>query len=100
RVHPLTAYSVLKTRHLHMPSCVLRHRPAHANIVGVKSSSVDAKNLASYRDAAPQWSVFVGSGSLLYAALELGCDGGILAVACFAAALSAQVFAEIGRAHV
>jgi len=29
----------------------------------------------------------------LYAALELGCDGGILAVACFAAALSAQVFA-------
>src|SRR2546426_8055747 len=72
---------------------------AHANIVGVKDSSGDAKNLAAYRDAAPQWSVFVGSGSLLYAALELGCDGGILAVACFAAALSAQVF-EIGRAHV
>src|SRR5439155_144652 len=63
------------------------------NIIGVKDSSGDAKNLAAYRDAVPRWSVFAGSGSLLYAALELGCDGGILAVACFAGALCAQVFA-------
>ena len=35
--------------------------------------------------------VLVGSGSLLYAALELGCDGGVLAVACFAARVCAGI---------
>ncbi len=86
-------YNIPKYTHLPIAAGLLRQLAAHANIVGVKDSSGDAKNLAAYRDAAPQWSVFVGSGSLLYAALELGCDGGILAVACFAAALCAQVFA-------
>src|SRR6266571_2048523 len=90
---PVLVYNIPKYTHLPIAAGLLRQLAAHANIVGVKDSSGDAKNLAAYRDAAPQWSVFVGSGSLLYAALELGCDGGILAVACFAAALSAQVFA-------
>src|SRR5881397_366800 len=90
---PVLVYNIPKYTHLQLAAGLLRQLAAHANIVGVKDSSGDAKNLAAYRDAAPQWSVFVGSGSLLYAALELGCDGGILAVACFAAALSAQVFA-------
>src|SRR5207253_2613039 len=90
---PVLVYNIPKYTHVPIAAGLLRQLAAHANIVGVKDSSGDAKNLAAYRDAAPQWSVFVGSGSLLYAALELGCDGGILAVACFAAALSAQVFA-------
>src|SRR2546421_4145174 len=47
-------------------------------------SAADAKNLAAYRDAVPAWSVLVGSASLFYAALEMGCDGGVLAAACFA----------------
>jgi len=66
---------------------------AHPNIRGVKDSSGDVKNLAAYRDAVPGWSVLAGSGSLLYAALELGCDGGILAVACFAARRCADILA-------
>src|SRR6266581_4140558 len=90
---PVLVYNIPKYTHLPIAAGLLRQLAAHANIVGVKDSSGDAKNLAAYRDAAPEWSVFVGSGSLLYAALELGCDGGILAVACFAAALCAQVFA-------
>src|SRR5207248_9028798 len=57
----------------------------------VKDSSGDPKNLGAYRDAVPRWSVLVGSGSLLYAALELGCDGGVLAVACFAARVCAGI---------
>ena len=111
---PVLVYNIPKYTHLPIAAGLLRQLAAHTNIVGAKDSSGDAKNLAAYRDAAPEWSVFVGSGSLLYAALELGCDGGILAVACFAAPLCAQVFAafragdregagklqEIGRAHV
>ena len=90
---PVLVYNIPKYTHLAIAPGLLQQLVLHSNIVGVKDSSGDAKNLAAYRDAAPDWSVFVGSGSLLYQALELKCDGGILAVACFAAALAAQVYA-------
>ena len=90
---PVLVYNIPKYTHLVIAPGLLQQLVLHSNIVGVKDSSGDAKNLAAYRDAAPDWSVFVGSGSLLYQALELKCDGGILAVACFAAALAAQVYA-------
>jgi len=90
---PVLVYNIPKYTHLPIAAGLLQQLVSHANIVGVKDSSGDAKNLAAYRDAAPGWSVFVGSGSLLYQALELGCDGGILAVACFAAELCARILA-------
>jgi 4-hydroxy-2-oxoglutarate aldolase len=90
---PVLVYNIPKYTHIAIAPGLLQQLAGHGNIVGVKDSSGDAKNLAAYRDAARGWSVFVGSGSLLYQALELGCEGGILAVACFAAALAAQVYA-------
>jgi dihydrodipicolinate synthase/N-acetylneuraminate lyase len=90
---PVLVYNIPKYTHIAIAPGLLQQLAGHGNIVGVKDSSGDAKNLAAYRDAARGWSVFVGSGSLLYQALELGCEGGILAVACFAPALAAQVYA-------
>ena len=90
---PVLVYNIPKYTHLAVAAGLLQQLAAHPNVVGVKDSSGDARNLAAYRDAAPAWSVFVGSASLLYAALELGCDGGILAVACFAAAPCAELLA-------
>ncbi|HVH67804.1 MAG TPA: dihydrodipicolinate synthase family protein [Gemmatimonadales bacterium] len=90
---PVLVYNIPKYTHLSIAAGLLERLASHTNIVGVKDSSGDAKNLAAYRDAAPRWSVFVGSASLLYQALELGCEGGILAAACFAAELCAQVLA-------
>ncbi|HEU5262392.1 MAG TPA: dihydrodipicolinate synthase family protein [Gemmatimonadales bacterium] len=90
---PVLVYNIPKYTHLAIAAGLLQQLATHSNIVGVKDSSGDARNLASYRDAVPKWSVLVGSGSLLYAALELGCDGGILAVACFAAQLCADIVA-------
>jgi 4-hydroxy-2-oxoglutarate aldolase len=90
---PVLLYHVPKYTHLPIAPGLVRQLAAHPNIVGIKDSSGDVKNLAAFRDAAPAWSVFVGGGSLLYAALELGCDGGILAVACFAAGLCAEILA-------
>jgi 4-hydroxy-2-oxoglutarate aldolase len=86
-------YNIPKYTHLPVAAGLLQQLATHPNIVGVKDSSGDAKTLAAYRDAASDWSVFVGSGSLLYAALELGCDGGILGVACFAPAACAALLA-------
>lgn len=90
---PLLVYNIPKYTHLPVAAGLLQQLASHPNIIGVKDSSGDAKNLAAYRDANSEWSVFVGSGSLLYAALELGCDGGILGVACFAAAACAELLA-------
>jgi dihydrodipicolinate synthase/N-acetylneuraminate lyase len=88
---PVLVYNIPKYTHLTLQAGLLRQLATHANIVGVKDSAADAKNLAAYRDAVPRWSVFVGSASLLYAALEMGCEGGVLAVACFAARLCAEL---------
>ncbi len=90
---PVLIYNIPKYTHLPLAPGLLQQLASHDNIVGVKDSSGDAKNLAAYRDAVPGWSVLAGSGSLLYAALEMGCDGGVLAVACFAAGLCAEVYA-------
>src|SRR5437016_1443241 len=62
---PLLVYNIPKYTHLAIAAGLLHQLTAHPNIVGVKDSSGDAKNLAAYRDVAPDWSVFVGSGSLL-----------------------------------
>ena len=82
---PVLVYNIPKYTHVSLPAELLEELSTHARVVGVKDSSGDLKNLAAYREAAPQWAVFVGSGSLLLPALELECDGGIVAVACFAA---------------
>lgn len=52
----------------------------HPNIAGIKDSSGDLKRFAEYTDACDDAAaLFVGNGTLLYAALELGAAGGILA---------------------
>ena len=81
---PVLVYNIPQYTHLPLAAGLLQQLTGHPRIVGAKESSGDVKNLAAYRDAVPAWSLFVGTGSLLYAALELGCEGGILAVACFA----------------
>jgi 4-hydroxy-2-oxoglutarate aldolase len=64
----------------------------HPNIVGIKDSSGDLKNLGALTEAcADRASVLVGSGSHLYAGLELGVTGGILAVALIAPGESCAV---------
>lgn len=80
----------------------------HPNIVGIKDSSGDLKNLGALTEAcADRAAVLVGSGSHLYAGLELGVTGGILAVALIAPGESCAVMeawragraAEAGRAQ-
>lgn len=64
----------------------------HENIIGVKDSSGDLKNLGALTEVCSnRASVLVGSGAHLYAGLELGATGGILAVALLAPAESTAV---------
>ncbi|MGD2135779.1 MAG: dihydrodipicolinate synthase family protein, partial [Gemmatimonadales bacterium] len=63
----------------------------HENIWGAKDSTGDLENFAAYHDAAPAWSLFMGSGALYYAALEMDAAGAIAAVANFAVRPTAQI---------
>ena len=90
---PVLVYNIPKYTHVSLPADLLAELSTHPRVVGVKDSSGDLKHLAAYREAAPQWAVFVGSGSLLLSALELACDGGVVAVACYAARPCADLIA-------
>lgn len=81
---PLILYNIPKYTHVMLQDGLIRAVADHQQVVGFKDSSGDLKVLASYRAAAPRLTALVGSGSQFYPALELGADGGVLAVACIA----------------
>lgn len=90
---PVLVYNIPKHTRLPVPPELLAHLATHGNVVGAKDSSGDLTNLEAYRAAVPDWAMFVGSASLLFPALEAGCVGGIVGVACFAPAVSAELLA-------
>ena len=94
---PVIIYNIPKYTHLALDPALLQQLAAHERIVGVKDSSGDLKSLAAYRAAVPQWSVLAGSASLLYAGLELGCQGGVMGVACYAPKLCVQLLREFAK---
>ena len=96
---PVLIYNIPKYTHLPLAPALLQQLVGHERIVGVKDSSGDLKNLAAYREAAPKWTVLAGSASLLYAALELGCQGGVVGVACFAPRLCVTLAHEFERGN-
>ena len=96
---PVLIYNIPKYTHLPLAPALLQQLVGHERIVGVKDSSGDLKNLAAYREAVPQWTVLAGSASLLFAALELGCQGGVIGVACFAPSLCVQLVREFEQGH-
>jgi 4-hydroxy-2-oxoglutarate aldolase len=96
---PVLVYNIPKYTHLSLAPSLLQQLTSHERIIGVKDSSGDAKNLAAYREAVPQWTVLAGSASLLYTALELGCQGGVVGVACFAPRLCVQLVREFAEGH-
>jgi 4-hydroxy-2-oxoglutarate aldolase len=90
---PVLVYNMPKFTHVTIPPAVLEQLREHPNIVGSKDSSGDLANLAAYRNAVPHWALLSGSASILLSALELGCSGGIVAVACFAPAPCVALYA-------
>ena len=90
---PVILYHVPALVPVEITAGLLSELAAHPNIVGVKDSTGDLKNLAAFLDAAPpDFRVMVGSGSKLYAGLEMGAAGGIVAVGCVAPELAVEVY--------
>jgi 4-hydroxy-2-oxoglutarate aldolase len=81
---PLLLYNFPRYTHVPIELPIVAALARHENIWGVKDSSGDLKNFAAFRDAAPNWAMFIGPGASYYPALELGAAGAVAAVACFA----------------
>lgn len=96
---PVLVYNIPKYTHIALPPGLLQQLAEHERIIGVKDSSGDPKSVAAYREAVPRWTVVVGGASLLLTALELGCQGGIIGVACYAPGLCVQLVREFASGN-
>jgi len=84
---PVIVYHMPKFTHVTLEAGLVGELSRHSNIIGLKDSSGDLKRFAEYTDSCDgSCSLFVGNGALLYAALELGAVGGILALGLLAPA--------------
>jgi 4-hydroxy-2-oxoglutarate aldolase len=92
---PVILYNFPRYTHVPLTEQLVAALARHENIWGAKDSAGDLKNFVAFREAAPEWAMFIGPGALYYPALELGAAGAIAAVGCFAAAQTAH----IGRAY-
>jgi 4-hydroxy-2-oxoglutarate aldolase len=101
---PVLLYHMPKYTHVTLEAGLVAELTRHPNVVGLKDSSGDMRRFADYTGACDaRCRLFVGNGTLLYTALELGAVGGILAAAVIAPRLCAELVAafragETGRA--
>lgn len=89
---PIIVYHIPKFTKVTLDPGLVAELMRHENIQGLKDSSGDMKRFAEYstvcRDACH---LFIGSGSLLYTALELGAVGGIVALGLIAPGECARI---------
>ena len=89
---PVVLYNIPKYAHLTLEPSLVADLALHPNVIGIKDSSGDLALLREYlRTQSDSFSVLTGSGTGVYAALEMGARGGILAVALFATTLTLEV---------
>ena len=89
---PVVLYNIPKYTHVALEAGLVRELARHENVVGIKDSSGDQKRLAEFTEACTgECVVFVGSGTLLFAALEMGAVGGILGVGLLATEVCARI---------
>lgn len=84
---PVVLYHFPRFTHVEFEAGLVAELARHPNIVGLKDSSGDVKRFAAFTEAVPDgFRLLVGSGALLYTALELGAAGGICGVGLLAPA--------------
>jgi 4-hydroxy-2-oxoglutarate aldolase len=91
---PILIYHIPKYTKVLLEPALVAELVRHGNIAGLKDSSGDLKRFADYTNACGRdCALFVGNGTLLYSALELGAAGGILAIGQIAPQLCAEIIA-------
>jgi 4-hydroxy-2-oxoglutarate aldolase len=97
---PVLLYHIPKYTKVTLEAGFVGELMRHPNVAGLKDSSGDIKRFADYTSACEKGCrLFVGNGSLLYTALELGAAGGILAIAVIVPALCAELVQQFREGH-
>lgn len=92
---PIIVYHIPQNTHVTIEAGLMAELVRHPNIAGLKDSSGDLKRFADYSNTCEKsCRLFVGSGALLYAALELGAVGGIVSIGQFAPRPTAEIIAR------
>jgi 4-hydroxy-2-oxoglutarate aldolase len=79
---PVLLYNVTMYTGVNLPPDAVARLGTHPNIVGMKESGSDLAQIADYIARTPdRFSVLAGSAATVFAALCVGCDGAILALA-------------------
>lgn len=80
---PILLYNVPKFTHVNMGADLIAKLAKHPNIIGMKDSSGDVPQLATFLRVTEgeDFKVFVGTASALFPALALGATGGVVALA-------------------
>lgn len=96
---PVLVYQVpLRLSTLDLPTGLIEELSQHPNIAGIKDSRGKLELVGELVEhSADDFQVMVGSGALLYGALETGAVGGIVAVGLMAAAEAAQISVAFGE---
>jgi 4-hydroxy-2-oxoglutarate aldolase len=92
---PVVVYHMPKFTHVTLEPGLMAELSRHPNIAGIKDSAGDLKRFAEYTDACERrCRLLMGNGALLYAALELGAVGGIVALGLLAPEPFAKLIAH------
>ena len=96
---PVLIYQVpLRLSTLEFPTGLVAELSRHPNIVGIKDSRGKLELVAELVEATSEdFQVLVGSGAILYGALEVGAVGGIVAVGLMASAEAAEISVAYGE---
>ncbi len=90
---PVLLYNVPKFTHLTLAVDTVERLSQHPNIVGMKDSSGNLAILGQYlNNSNADFKVLVGTASVLFGALSLGCVGGVLALANIAPQACVELF--------
>ncbi len=97
---PIVLYHIPKYVPVDLAPELVGELARHEQIVAIKDSSGDLKNLGALAEACDgSASLLVGGGHLLYPALELGATGGVLGVGLLAPEMACELYEswQVGR---
>ena len=90
---PIILYNVTKFTHVNLSPKLAAELSEHENIIGIKDSSGNISQLGEYLNLVlPSFSVLVGTAGALKGALDLGCEGGVLALANIAPKICVDIY--------
>ncbi len=93
---PVILYNVTKFTNINLSAQLVAKLSKHENIIGIKDSSGNINQLGQYLNLVdPKFAVLVGTAGALKGALELGCKGGVLALANIAPTICVNIYKSV-----